>query len=76
MYLVCIVTSSTDVDTEDDIEYVGVAMSESRAQEIMDSYEPGDGYVKQENYCWEWPSESRWDNTVTKEIYCVPVSVL
>lgn len=76
MYLVCTVTSSTDVDNEDHLEFLGVAMSEERAKKIMNSYEPGDSYIKKDDYCWEWPRESRWDHAVTIEIYYVPVDVL
>lgn len=75
VYLVCTITSTTDVDSEDLIDYLGVAMSESRAKEIVDAFEPEGEYVKQEDYCWEWPRESRWDHTVTLEIYYVPLNV-
>lgn len=48
----------TDPDAEVFIEYIGVAMSEEKAQQYVDNYVPeGSGWTHDERYPGEWQGE-------------------
>ncbi len=51
-------------------------MSEKRAKEIADSYEPGSEWTKEEDYYWTYKSDSRWGHNATHEVCYEPLDVL
>lgn len=68
MYLVLQWTDNDDPDDETQIEYLGVAMSEQRAKEVLDGFDPGSDWVKTDEYEWRWEDKqsngwTRWAET-------------
>lgn len=77
-YIVLQWTTSDDPDCETDIEYLGVAMSEKRAKEILDGFSPGIGWDKTGEYEWRWTERQRngWTRWTETGVTYTPVQTL
>lgn len=54
MYLVVAYWEDKDCDSCPDHVYIGIAMTEKRAKEIMDSYTPEDNWIRDKDSAYEW----------------------
>lgn len=78
MYLVLQWTDNDDPDEETVFEYIGVAMSEKRAQEILDGFNPGSDWVKTDEHEWRWSEKQAngWTRWAETGVTYTPVAIL
>lgn len=78
VYLVFQWTDNDDPDYETQIEYLGVAMSEQRAKEILDGFNPGSDWEKTDEYEWRWSEKQSngWTRWAETGVSYTPVNLL
>ncbi|AXH67319.1 hypothetical protein SEA_WOFFORD_161 [Streptomyces phage Wofford] len=70
-----------DNDDPDDptyYEYLGVAMSEDRANDFMKSFNPGPGWDKTDEFEWRWSEKNQygWTRWAETGLFVEAVNVL
>lgn len=78
VYLVFQWTDNDDPDYETAIEYLGVAMSEQRAEEIVNGFNPGSDWEKTGESEWRWSEKQSngWTRWAETGVSYTPVNLL
>jgi hypothetical protein len=78
VYLVYQWIENDDPDDETEINYLGVAMSEKRAKEILDGFNPGSIWEKTDDYDWRLSEKqsSGWTRWVETGVAYISLDIL